>query len=169
MNFDVHQLPTVNAVLNASAAVLLVVGWVLIKQRRERAHKIAMLSAFGVSVVFLACYLFYHYQVRHVPFAGPASIRPLYFAILITHVVLAATVPVLAGVTIYLGYRDLRCKHRAWARWTFPIWLYVSVTGVIIYLMLYQLFPGAGENSIIESTAVQGSGTAPVVSESAGP
>lgn len=164
MSFDVHQLPTVNALLNASAAVLLVVGWVLIKQRRERAHKIAMLSAFGVSVVFLACYLVYHYQVRHVPFAGPASVRPLYFAILITHVVLAATVPVLAGVTIYLGYRDLRTKHIAWARWTFPIWLYVSVTGVIIYLMLYQLFPAPSENSIIEE-----SGTAPVASESAEP
>jgi uncharacterized membrane protein YozB (DUF420 family) len=164
LNFDIHQLPTVNAVLNASAAVLLVVGWVLIKQRRERAHKIVMLSAFGVSVVFLVSYLIYHFQVRHVPFAGPDGIRPLYFAVLITHVVLAATVPVLAGVTIYLGYRDLRPKHRAWARWTFPIWLYVSVTGVIIYLMLYQLFPASDKNSTIEATA-----GAPVAVESAGP
>jgi uncharacterized membrane protein YozB (DUF420 family) len=164
LNFDVHQLPTVNAVLNATAGLLLVVGWVLIRQRRERAHKIAMLLAFGVSVVFLACYLAYHFQVRHVPFAGPASVRPLYFVILITHVVLAATVPVLAGVTIYLGYYDLRQKHRAWARWTFPIWLYVSVTGVIIYLMLYQLFPASGANSIIDQARI-----APAVSRATGP
>ena len=153
MNFDVHQLPAVNASLNALAALLLVIGWVQIKLRRERAHKLTMLSAFGVSVLFLACYLVYHFQVRHVPFAGPDSVRHVYLAILISHVVLAAAVPVLAGVTIYLGFRDRRLKHRRWARWTFPIWLYVSITGVIIYLMLYQIYPGPSQNPIIEPDA----------------
>lgn len=153
MNIDIHHMPAINAVLNACAAVLLIVGYVQIKLRRERAHKISMLAAFGVSVVFLACYLVYHFQVRHVPFTGPDSVKPFYYGILFSHVVLAAAVPVLALVTIYLGYRDRRLRHRKWARWTFPIWLYVSITGVIIYLMLYQVFAGPGKDSIIEGSA----------------
>jgi uncharacterized membrane protein YozB (DUF420 family) len=149
LDFTVEQLPAVNATLNALAAVLLVVGWTLIKTGREQAHKFAMLSAFAVSSVFLTCYLVYHFQVGSVKFQGPANVRTVYFAILISHVALAATVPVLAGMTIYLGLADRRVKHRRLARWTFPIWLYVSITGVIIYLMLYHLYPASGQKPII--------------------
>jgi uncharacterized membrane protein YozB (DUF420 family) len=150
LNFTVEQLPTVNAALNALAAVLLVVGWAQIKTRHERAHKISMLSAFVVSIVFLSCYLVYHFQVGSVPFRGPAAVRPVYYSMLITHVILAATVPFLAGVTIYLGLKDRRAKHRQLAHWTFPIWLYVSVTGVVIYVTLYHLYPAASEKFIID-------------------
>ncbi len=138
----VRDLPTVNALLNATAAVLLVVGYRLIRQGRVEAHKRVMLSAFAVSIVFLVCYLVYHFYVLHVPFAGPPAVRAVYLAILGTHVVLAACVPVLAIVTIWLGLTDRRAAHRRWARWTLPIWLYVSVTGVVVYLMLYHLWPG---------------------------
>jgi uncharacterized membrane protein YozB (DUF420 family) len=114
-----------------------------------------MLMAFGVSIAFLTCYLIYHFNVGSVRFQGPSDVRTVYLIILVSHILLAVTVPVLAGVTIYLGYRDLRQRHIRWAKWTFPIWLYVSVTGVVIYVMLYHLypsadFPPAGEHSIIE-------------------
>jgi uncharacterized membrane protein YozB (DUF420 family) len=151
LNISVEQLPSINATLNALAAILLVVGWVQIKTRRERAHKVSMLSAFVVSIAFLTCYLVYHFQVGSMPFQGPADVRPVYYSILITHVILAMTVPFLAGVTIYLGLKDRRAKHRRLARWTFPIWLYVSVTGVVIYVMLYQLYSPPSETSIIDS------------------
>jgi uncharacterized membrane protein YozB (DUF420 family) len=144
LNLTVEQLPAVNATLNALATVLLVCGWVLIKARRERAHKITMLTAFAVSCAFLACYLVYHYHVGSVPFGGPSAVRAVYLSILASHVVLAATVPFLAGITIYLGLADRRKQHRGLAHWTFPIWLYVSVTGVVIYVMLYHLYPPAG-------------------------
>ncbi len=150
VNFSVEQLPAVNATLNATAAVLLVAGWVLIKTRRERLHKWAMFTAFGVSIAFLACYLIYHFQVGSVKFQGPANVRAFYLAMLASHVVLAATVPVLAGITIWLGVKDRRQKHRQLARWTFPIWLYVSITGVLIYVMLYHLYPAPAADSIIE-------------------
>lgn len=144
-----HDLPTLNAALNALATVLLVVGYLLIKGRRETAHKRVMLSAFGVSIVFLISYLTYHYAAGHVSFTGPEPIRTLYLGMLISHVLLAISVPVLAIGTIYHGYRDNRPKHRAWARWTFPIWLYVSVTGVVIYVMLYHVYPGPLPSSIM--------------------
>ena len=139
-----HPLVHINALLNATATVLLVAGYVMIRQRRETAHKRLMLTAFGVSVAFLICYLVYHWQVGSVRFTGTGAIRVVYLAILFSHIVLAAVVPFLAGATIYLGLRDRRQKHRKVARWTFPIWLYVSVTGVIVYLMLYHLYPAAG-------------------------
>lgn len=144
-----EKLPAINAVLNSTATVLLVVGYVAIKQRRQRAHSIAMLAAFGVSTVFLACYLVYHWQLhvqtgmRGKPFLGQGTIRPIYFTILISHIVLAATVPLLAGLSIYYGLRQRWRKHRRWAVVAFPIWLYVSVTGVVIYWMLYHLYPGS--------------------------
>jgi len=152
LNFTIEQLPAVNATLNALATILLVCGWTLIKTRRERAHKIVMLSAFAVSVVFLACYLVYHYHVGSVPFAGPGAVRVVYLTMLATHVVLAATVPFLAGITIFLGLTDRRKRHRQLARWTFPIWLYVSVTGVVIYVMLYHVYPPAGQEPIIDKS-----------------
>ena len=145
----VSTLPSINASLNALATVLLVVGYVLIKQGRERAHKWAMYSAFGTSVLFLSSYLVYHAQVEPSRFRGPPPISYLYYAILITHVVLAATVPFLAGLTIYRGVRDQRDKHRRIARWTFPIWLYVSVTGVVIYWLLYHVYPAPSPGAIM--------------------
>ncbi len=150
MDISLDQLPTVNATLNAVAAVLLVTGWAFIKAGRERAHKITMLLAFAVSIAFLTCYLIYHYHKLSVKFEGPPSVRPVYYTILISHVTLAATVPVLASITIYLGLRDRRARHRQFARWTFPIWLYVSITGVVIYAMLYHVYPAPAGKSIIE-------------------
>ena len=139
--YTVDQLPAVNAALNAVATVLLVAGYVAIRQRREHLHKILMLSAFCVSVIFLVSYLIYHAQVGSRPFGGPEPWRTVYLAILIPHIVLAASVPVLATLSIYLGLRDRRTAHRKVVRWTLPIWLYVSVTGVVVYWMLYHLFP----------------------------
>lgn len=133
------MLPTINAGLNAAATVLLVAGWLAIRRGRVPLHRNLMLAAFGVSVAFLACYVAYHLQAGSKQYEGPA--RPLYLAILLSHVVLAAAVPVLACITIYLGLKDRREKHRRLARWTFPIWLYVSITGVVIYAMLYHLPP----------------------------
>lgn len=140
----VMLLPAVNAVLNSLATVLLVVGMLMIKRGRRDAHKNVMLTAFAVSIAFLACYLTYHFALHHYTgessrkFAGEGLIRPVYFTILISHVLLAAAVPVLAIVTIRRGLRAQWDAHRRIAKITLPIWLYVSVTGVIIYLMLYQ-------------------------------
>jgi uncharacterized membrane protein YozB (DUF420 family) len=141
------DLPHVNALLNFTATVLLIVGLVLIKRRREAAHRNVMLAAFGTSVAFLVCYLTYHgglwYQGLPTSkrFTAGPPVSYLYFAILISHVLLAMAVPVLAIATIYFGLTDQRPRHLRWAKWTFPIWLYVSVTGVVIYLMLYRLYP----------------------------
>ena len=152
---DIWQiLPAADATLNAIAAALLVVGYWLIKQGREAAHKWVMLAAFGVSTVFLACYLTYHIGARlsgrgELRFAGPPPINYVYYAILISHVLLAFTVPVLAITTIWLGLKDRREPHRRWAWWTFPIWLYVSVTGVVIYVMLYHVYPPSSANLIM--------------------
>jgi putative membrane protein len=138
-------LPHVNAALNALATILLVLGYVQIKRRQEQAHKWTMLACFGVSVIFLACYLTYHFNIpggsKRFPDYPPVGIRYAYYAILLTHVILAAGVPFLAIGTIWLGLADRRAAHRKLAWWAFPIWLYVSVTGVVVYLLLYQLFP----------------------------
>ena len=145
MDEFVKQLPHINASLNALATVLLVLGFVLIKRRLEAAHKWTMLACFCVSVVFLGCYLTYHFNVGSVRFStdetyAPRGVRYAYYGILLTHVVLAATVPFFAIATIYAGLADKRPLHRRLAKWTFPIWLYVSVTGVIVYLLLYQIY-----------------------------
>lgn len=139
----IMSLPAVNASLNGLATVLLLSGYVMIKLRRQSAHKVLMLASFGTSIVFLACYLIYHFNVLSKKFPGTGTIRAIYFAILISHIILAVTVPVLASMTIYRAFRQQWERHRRIARITFPIWVYVSVTGVIIYLMLYQL-PVAG-------------------------
>ncbi len=136
---DWTLLPAVNAGLNSLATVLLIAGYVLIRQGRREAHRLAMLSAFTCSILFLVSYLTYHAQVGSVPFKGQGGIRTLYFAILITHTILAAAVPFLAGRTLFLAFRDRLREHRRLARVTLPIWLYVSVTGVVIYVMLYQM------------------------------
>ena len=133
-----HALPAVNATLNAIAAVLLVIAYVLILKRRIDAHRRVMIAAFTASSLFLIGYVVYHAQVGSVPFTRQGFVRPLYFAILITHVTLAATVPPLAIITLSRGLKARFDRHRAIARWTLPIWLYVSVTGVLVYVLLYQ-------------------------------
>ena len=136
---QVHDLPALNATLNSIATLLLLVGLYFIKRREIQRHKLTMLLAFATSCLFLASYLVYHYHAGSVPFTKQGWIRPLYFTILISHVVLAATVPFLAGMTLYRAWQGNFAKHRKIARWTWPIWMYVSVTGVIIYIMLYEI------------------------------
>jgi uncharacterized membrane protein YozB (DUF420 family) len=132
-------LPSINAALNATAAVLLVWGYRLIRRKRIEAHRRVMTAAFVVSCLFLAGYLTYHYRVGTVRFPKTGAIRAVYLSILATHTVLAAAVPVLAIVTLRRGLAARYDKHRRIARWTLPIWLYVSVTGVVVYVMLYHL------------------------------
>ena len=139
----VHPLATTNAVLNALATVLLVAGWVFIARGQWKAHRAAMIAAFAVSAVFLVCYLTYHYLVGHVPFRGQGPVRTVYFTILITHIILAVFVPILALRMFFLAWKGRWEAHRRLGKITMPIWLYVSVTGVVIYAMLYHLFPGA--------------------------
>jgi uncharacterized membrane protein YozB (DUF420 family) len=132
-------LPTLNAALNSLSAVLLVLGFVFIKQKKIAAHRACMLSALGVSAVFLLSYVIHHVQVGSVPFKGPAALRPVYFAILIPHVLLAMTVVPLAFVTIGRGLKNRVSEHKRLARVTLPVWLFVSVSGVVVYLMLYRM------------------------------
>jgi putative membrane protein len=136
-----HPLATVNAALNGLATVLLILGFVLIKAGYETAHRRVMVGAFVVSAVFLVSYLTYHAMAGSVKFTGEGSIKYVYYAMLISHVILAAAVPVLALRTIWLGYQNRRAAHNRIAKITLPIWLYVSVTGVLIYLFLYILYP----------------------------
>jgi uncharacterized membrane protein YozB (DUF420 family) len=140
----IESLPHINASLNMLATLLLVVGIYLIKMKRETAHKRAMLSAFAVSCVFLVCYLVYHANVGSKEFSVDeygSGWYTVYLLILLPHIVLAATVPFLGVATIFLGLTDRRENHRLLARITFPIWLYVSVSGVLVYLFLYWWFP----------------------------
>lgn len=151
-----HPLVHVNAALNTLATILLIVAYVFIKQRREHAHKNAMRAALVASAAFLACYLYYHFAIQlTVKFTHPGVVRYVYIAILASHVLLAMTVPFLALWSAWLGTKALampadedaetaqafRRRHRRLVRWAFPIWLYVSVTGVVVYLMLYHLYP----------------------------
>ena len=136
---DAHALPALNATLNATAAVLLSCGYVMIRRRRVPLHRAAMIAAFVTSTLFLVSYVVYHAQAGSRPFMGHGPIRAVYFTILITHVVLAATIVPLALVTLTRALRGRYALHRRIARWTLPLWLYVSVTGVVIYLMLYRL------------------------------
>jgi len=135
----VHDLPAVNATLNSLATVLLVTGYVLIRKRRLTAHRNVMIAALVCSTLFLTSYLVYHAQVGSVRFPGTGLPRTIYLSILLTHTILAATVPVLAVITVWRAYKKRFDRHKAIARWTLPIWLYVSVTGVVVYWMLYQM------------------------------
>lgn len=137
----VHDLPVVDAVLNGTATVLLLVGHSFLKNHKIEAHKRTMISAFVVSSVFLVCYLVYHFNAGLVTFDKPGWVRTVYLWILTTHTILAVTVPVLAIITLRFALKRKFAKHRAIAKWTYPIWLYVSITGVVVYLMLYQLKP----------------------------
>ena len=133
-----HDLPAINAALNGIAGVLLTVGYVLIRRRKIDAHRRTMIAAFATSSLFLVCYVVYHAQVGSVRFTRQGIVRPIYFTILITHVTLAAAVLPLAIVTLSRGLKARFDRHRAIARWTLPIWLYVSITGVLVYVLLYQ-------------------------------
>jgi uncharacterized membrane protein YozB (DUF420 family) len=133
------DLPALNASLNGLAAVLLIAGYVLIRRGHVAAHRACMLAAFATSTLFLTSYLYYHAQVGSRPFTGQGGVRGVYFTVLISHTILAALVPPLALVTLYQALRGRFAAHRAIARWTLPIWLYVSVTGVVVYWMLYRL------------------------------
>ena len=134
----VHDLPAINASLNALSGVLLLLGYGLIRARHIQLHRRCMTAAFVTSSVFLVCYIVYHAQVGSVRFTRQGFVRPLYFTILITHVTLAATVLPLAIITLSRGLKGRFPQHVRIARWTFPIWLYVSVTGVLVYVLLYQ-------------------------------
>jgi uncharacterized membrane protein YozB (DUF420 family) len=135
----IHDLPAVNAALNSCSAILLIWGYTLIRRKRIVAHRRVMISAFALSVAFLICYLVYHSQVGSVRFRKTGMIRTVYLSILLTHTILAASVPFLAGITLYRGLKADYVRHRRIAKWTLPIWLYVSVTGVVVYWMLYQM------------------------------
>ena len=134
------SLAPLNAVLNSVAAILLLLGFAFIRRRWVRAHRACMLAAFAVSTIFLASYLAYHYQVGDVRFAGRGWIRTGYFTMLISHVALAAAILPLAIITLARALRGRFPAHRRIARWTWPIWMYVSVTGVLVYLMVYVIW-----------------------------
>jgi uncharacterized membrane protein YozB (DUF420 family) len=140
---DIRDMPAINAALNATSAVLLTAGYLFIRLRRVTAHKTCMLSAFVTSMLFLACYVLYHFHVGHVEFQGEGPVRALYLAVLLSHVVLAFTVPPLALAALTFAFRERFDRHTRIARWTLPIWMYVSVTGVLVYWMLYKLYPNA--------------------------
>ena len=139
-DFSIASLPLVNATLNGIATVLLVFGYVCIKRGKIAAHRAAMIAAFVTSVLFLISYLIYHAHAGSRPFPGRGPIRGVYFTILISHIVLAATIPPLAGLTLWRALRGRFDRHVPIARWTLPLWLYVSVTGIVVYVMLYRLY-----------------------------
>ena len=140
MDFSVSSLPVVNASLNALATILLLCGYVAIRRRKIQVHRALMLSAFVTSVLFLISYVIYHAHVGSRPFPGHGPIRTVYFTILISHIVLAAVIPPLAAVTLWQALRSRFARHVRIARWTLPLWLYVSVTGIVVYWMLYQMY-----------------------------
>lgn len=137
-----HDLPAVNATLNGLSAVFLGAGYVFIKKKNIRAHRNCMISAFATSALFLACYLTYHIFIHHVTvFKDPAWFRPIYLAILGTHTILAVVIVPLIFITLGHALRERFDRHKRIARWTWPLWMYVSVTGVVVYVILYQVFP----------------------------
>ena len=136
---QITDLPLVNAVLNTSATLCLLAGWRAIRRRDERRHRAFMIAALACSALFLVSYLVYHAFAGSRPYGGTGVLRAVYFLVLITHVVLAAAIVPLVLVTVTRAWRGQFARHRAIARWTLPLWLYVSVTGVVVYLMLYRL------------------------------
>ncbi len=135
-----YSLAPLNAFLNGCAAVLLLAGFIFIKRGWVRSHRVCMVGAMGFSAAFLTSYLVYHYAVGNVRFSGEGWVRSLYFAILIPHVILAGAMLPFVGATIWFAIRGSFKRHRRIARWTWPVWMYVSVTGVIVYLMLYRIY-----------------------------
>jgi uncharacterized membrane protein YozB (DUF420 family) len=137
----ISYLPHLNAILNATCALLLFSGYSFIRAGRVAAHRTCQMAAVVVSVIFLASYLTYHYHHGATRFAGEGLVRPIYFTILISHTILAIVIVPLVGVTLYRALKADFVRHRKIARVTLPLWLYVSITGVIVYLMLYQIYP----------------------------
>ena len=140
MQVDLAIFPALNASLNGASGVLLVVGHVFIDRKRIAAHRACMLAAFTCSTIFLACYLYYHFHAGVIKFQGHGWIRPVYFTLLLSHTILAVVVVPMVLVTLARALRSDFIRHRAIARWTYPIWLYVSVTGVLVYFFVYQWF-----------------------------
>ncbi|HKW66293.1 MAG TPA: DUF420 domain-containing protein [Terriglobales bacterium] len=140
---DYTAFPAINATLNGTSAVLIVTGRGLIKRGRVAAHRACMVAAVVCSTLFLLCYLYYHAHAGVIRFQGQGLVRPVYFSILISHMILAAVIVPLVIITLARAWRGTFDRHRAIARWTFPVWLYVSVTGVVIYVMVYRLYAGA--------------------------
>ena len=138
---NLEALPTVNALLNTTSALLLAARYAMVRRGRIQAHRVCMLTACGTSALFLVSYLVYHANVGSVAFTGQGVVRPIYFTILISHVILAAAILPMVVVTLYRALRGQFERHRKIARWTLPVWLYVSVTGVVVYVMLYGLVP----------------------------
>lgn len=136
----IADLPLLNAILNSISALLLSSGYLAIWRQHVTLHKICMLSACVTSALFLTSYLIYHYHIGSRPFPGQGEIRVVYFAILISHTVLAAVIVPMVLLTLYRAFTSQWLRHRRLARWTLPLWLYVSVTGVVIYIMLYRLY-----------------------------
>ena len=139
---SIHDLPAVNATLNGLSAIFLTAGFIFIRRGNIKAHRACMVSAFCTSAVFLACYLTYHLLVKTLTyFTNPPWFRPIYLTILISHTILAMVIVPLILITLSLAIKQRFATHKKFARWTWPLWLYVSVTGVVIYLLLYQIFP----------------------------
>lgn len=136
---EVTDLPALNASLNSISTILLGAGYYFIRRQEIARHKMSMIAAFVCSCLFLTSYLIYHYHVGSIPFTRQGWIRPVYFTILITHIILATAIVPLALITLYRAWRGQFDRHKRIARWTWPLWMYVSVTGVVIYLMLYQM------------------------------
>ena len=141
---DLNIFPALNATLNGISAVLIATGRAFIRRRNIAAHRACMIAAVVTSTVFLASYVYYHAHVRSVHFPGTGWVRPVYFSILISHTLLAAAVPPLVLITLTRALRQRFDSHRSIARWTYPIWLYVSITGVVVYIMLYRIYGAHG-------------------------
>ena len=137
----VHDLPAVNATLNGMSAILLAAGFVCIKRKKVAAHRACMIAAFSTSVIFLICYLTYHYFAGITRFQEPARIRPYYIALLTSHTILAVVIVPLILMTLYRALKQRFDLHKKIALWTWPLWMYVSITGVAVYLILYRIFP----------------------------
>ena len=146
-----HRFQQINATLNAACTVLLLVGYTFIRRGKMLAHKMCMLGAFSCSVVFLSLYLYFHWHVGNVRFGGQGWIRPVYFTILITHTTLAVVIVPLVLITLTRALRQRFVRHRAIARWTFPLWLYVSITGVVVYWLLYIAYTPIGAPEFVGS------------------
>jgi uncharacterized membrane protein YozB (DUF420 family) len=152
--FSYHALAPLNSILNFIAAILLLCGFIFIRMRRVRAHRICMISAVAVSTAFLISYLIYHYHVGDVRFQGHGTVRPVYFTILISHVSLALVILPLIGITLWRALGGRFASHRRIALVTWPLWVYVSVTGVIVYLMCYRMYPPGYHDHVAAPQAI---------------
>jgi putative membrane protein len=155
-SFSVYDLPGLNALLNAASTVLLLAGYSFIRRRRILLHKICMLSAVACSAAFLASYITFHVRVGVVHFTAHGPIRPVYFAILASHTILAVTIVPLVIVTLTFAFRARFARHKAIAHWTLPLWLYVSITGVIIYWLLFRLYAPTAASMTPHASAISG-------------